>query len=347
MVLFKKDFIFSFFFTFFIFFVIIKRKGNLFVLIRSFEATLIQQILENKNVRYRTEIPIPFGRFDFGIYSNNSGKDNLICLIEFDGIQHDNPNSWIGSESVSNNDLKKDEWAKKNKIPLIRLSSSEVKSVTKLSSFIEDELIPRLPESAFYKNKDKKEINIWSGIRNRSVNLSDLKNKTYTIKDLANLLNYSESYLSERIRNSGWFENNSGKSNFDKIPFCIAREDVILGLTMLGFLKDLDGNPILEVDSSMVDEFCNQIDSLSEKRIEELLIIIWDNSDFPSEINTENFKKIRILNKPDFRSAVLLASNDNISSILFIGSPNTEELSKLVDHSILKEKLIKNDRFEK
>lgn len=312
-------------------------------MIRSFEATLIQQILENKNVRYRTEVPIPFGRFDFGIYSNESGKDNLICLIEFDGVQHENPDSWIGSAKLSNNDLKKDDWAKKNKIPLIRLSSSEVKSVKKLSSFIEDKLIPNLPESAFYKNNDKRDVNIWSGIRNRSVNLSDLKNKTYTIKELSNLLNYSESYLSERIRNSGWFENNSGKSNFDKAPFYIAREDVILGLTMLGFLKDLSGNPILEVDSSMIEEFCNQIDSLSEKRLEELLIVIWDDSDFPSEINTSNFEKIKILKKPDFRTAVLLASQDKISSTLFIGEPDSEELALLVDHSILKEKLIKND----
>ena len=313
-------------------------------MIRSFEATLIQQILENKNVRYRTEVRIPFGRFDFGIYSNESGKDNLICLIEFDGVQHENPDSWIGSAKLSNNDLRKDEWAKKNNIPLIRLSSTEFKSVKKLSSFIEDKLIPNLPESAFYKNNDKRDVNIWSGIRNRSVNLSDLKNKTYTIKELSNLLNYSESYLSDRIRNSGWFENNSGKSNFDKIPFYVAREDVILGLTMLGFLKDLNGNPVLEVDSSMIDEFCSQIDSLSQKKLEELLIIIWNES-FPSEyeINTSNFEKIKILKKPDFRTAVLLASQDKISSTLFIGEPDSEELALLVDHSILKEKLIKND----
>ena len=73
-------------------------------MIRSTGATIIQQIFENRGVRYQTEITIPNGgRFDFGVFELNSGIEKLVCLIEFDGSQHENEDSWLGSKKTNRN----------------------------------------------------------------------------------------------------------------------------------------------------------------------------------------------------------------------------------------------------
>lgn len=310
-------------------------------MIRSTGATIIQQIFENRGVRYQTEIPIlNRGRFDFGIFQLNSlGIEELVCLIEFDGMQHEDENSWLGSKKLTEMDKLKDGWAEENNIPLIRISESEFSSIVSLSHFIENKLLPALPEGAFLNLRKNTPDSIWSGIRNRSINLTELTQEFYSIKDVSDLMNYSESYISSRIKNNKWFVNHFGTSNFETIPYQISREDLIWGLSKLGFLKDFDGNKINQVDESMVVEIIEKLKKLNKKKLKSILIIIWSNDQFPRELDVSDFEKVLFLNNPQFREAVLLAMDDSIESILFIGYP-PEEIKELIYGSIIQEKLV-------
>ncbi len=308
-------------------------------MIRSAYTVLIQQIFENHGVRYRTEIPTDFGgRFDFGIFKLESEIEELICLIEFDGSQHETVQNWLFSERLQEMDKLKDSWAKENNIPLIRLSESEYQSVVKLTQFLKDELIPTLPDEAFYQENSKPQF-VWSGFRNRSVNISSLVKEQYSIKEIAELMGYSESYVGSRIKNSHWFTNESGKSNLDVAPYSINLEDVISGLVRLGFLKDFDGEKISGVDKSMIVELVEKINHENKKDSGTLLVIQWDPNFIPDVIDTTEINKVILKRNPNFREAVLIAMKDEIGKIVFWGEA-PEELRELVDHSIIKEKLI-------
>lgn len=309
-------------------------------MIRSTGATIIQQIFENRGVRYQTEITIPNGgRFDFGVFKSNSGIEKLVCLIEFDGSQHENEDSWLGSKKLTEMDKLKDKWAEENNIPLIRISESEFASIISLSQFVEDKLLPALPEEAFLNLRKNKPDSIWSGIRNRSISVSELTQEFYSIKDVANLMNYSESYISSRIKNNEWFVNHFGTSNFETIPYKISREDLILGISRLGFLKDFNGNKLNQVDESMVIEIVEKLKNRNRKKSKSILVIMWSNNQLPQELDVSDFDKVLFLNNPQFREAVLLAMNDSVESILFVGCP-PEEIKELIYDSIIQEKLL-------
>lgn len=74
----------------------------------------------------RTKRPLPF---DFGIY--NQGK--LLFLIEYQGIQHYEPNDYYGGEKEfkirQRNDNIKREYCKKNNIPLLEIPYYEFKNI--------------------------------------------------------------------------------------------------------------------------------------------------------------------------------------------------------------------------
>jgi|GEM_PF-730323 len=229
-------------------------------------------------------------------------------------------------------------WAKENNIPLIRLSESEYQSVVKLTQFLKDELIPSLPDEAFYQENSKPQF-VWSGFRNRSVNISSLVKEQYSIKEVAELMGYSESYVGSRIKSSHWFTNESGKSNLDVPPYSINLEDVISGLVRLGFLKDFDGEKISGVDKSMIIELVEKLNHKKKKDSGTLLIIQWDPDFIPDVIDTTEINKVILKRNPNFREAVLIAMKDEIGKIIFWGEA-PEELRELVDHSIIKEKLI-------
>ena len=308
-------------------------------MIRSAYTVLIQQIFENHGVRYRTEIPTDFGgRFDFGIFKLESEIEELICLIEFDGTQHETVQNWLFSERLQEMDKLKDLWAKENNIPLIRLSESEYQSVVKLTQFIKEKLIPTLPDEAFYQKNSKPQF-VWSGFRNRSIDISSLNKEQYSIKEVAELMGYSESYIGSRIKNSHWFTNESGKSNFETVPYSIDLEDVISGLVRLGFLKDFNGEKISDVDKSMIHELIEKINSSKKKDSGTLLVIQWDPGFIPDVINTTEINKVILKRNPNFHEAVLIAIKDEIEKIVFWGEA-PEELRELIDHSIIKEKLI-------
>lgn len=90
---------------------------------------MIESILKDMDISYKTQVrfndcrrayPLPF---DFGIFD----KDGLVLfLIEYDGLQHFKPVDYFGGketfvERIKNDRIKSD-YAKTNKIPLLRLS---------------------------------------------------------------------------------------------------------------------------------------------------------------------------------------------------------------------------------
>ena len=101
---------------------------------------LIEQLLKDNNIRYQKEYVFfdllspksGFLRFDFAIFDT---KGNLIKLIEFDGETHDTNfiNGWNTYEKITYQkqcDELKNEYCKKNNIPLIRIGYEKKKSIT-------------------------------------------------------------------------------------------------------------------------------------------------------------------------------------------------------------------------
>lgn len=85
----------------------------------------IENILKENNIIYQKQIKFddlknknPL-RYDFGIYN----KDELIRLVEFDGIQHYEEQKYFTHSLTENkiNDKIKNNYAKEKNIPLIRI----------------------------------------------------------------------------------------------------------------------------------------------------------------------------------------------------------------------------------
>lgn len=69
-------------------------------------------------------------RFDFAIFNN----DQIVRLVEFDGPHHSSVKTQIYSEekckTIQENDLIKNQWAKDNNIPLVRIPYSQRDKIT-------------------------------------------------------------------------------------------------------------------------------------------------------------------------------------------------------------------------
>lgn len=86
----------------------------------------IKKILKDNHILFKTEISFNDLkqtnklRYDFGIFDN---KGNLLRLIEFDGEQHYEEQSFFKQTltDIKNNDIIKNKYAKENNIPLVRI----------------------------------------------------------------------------------------------------------------------------------------------------------------------------------------------------------------------------------
>lgn len=93
--------------------------------IKSFGESNITNLLQQNNINFLREYNIKINnnnrRFDFAIIENNK----VVRLIEFDGPQHDknNVSGYFKStyEDLHKRDLEKNEWAKQQNIPLVRI----------------------------------------------------------------------------------------------------------------------------------------------------------------------------------------------------------------------------------
>lgn len=109
---------------------------------RSFGEQKIEEILKKHNINFIKEYKVPelnYKRFDFAILN----KDNkIIRLIEYDGEQHFSPSSLFGEEEfirVKESDKQKNDWAKINNIPLIRIPYTHKNNIT-YSLIMEDNI---------------------------------------------------------------------------------------------------------------------------------------------------------------------------------------------------------------
>lgn len=93
----------------------------------------IEKILESENIRYKTQVKFPdlkyisYLYYDFALLDDNN---NIIRLIEFDGIQHFKELSKWYDEEVSIRDELKNKYARQNNIPLIRIPYTERDSMS-------------------------------------------------------------------------------------------------------------------------------------------------------------------------------------------------------------------------
>lgn len=105
---------------------------------------LIKNFLDKKGVHYKTEQKFPqlvgvgggLLRYDFGILSE---QGDLLYLIEFDGEQHfDEPGSLYNPDGlVQVHDAMKNEFAKANRIPLLRIPYYELNQMEeKITNFL-------------------------------------------------------------------------------------------------------------------------------------------------------------------------------------------------------------------
>lgn len=103
----------------------------------------IQKFLEKSNLKYEREYSFDDLiykdklRFDFAVFNENK----LLCLIEFDGIQHFKPKNFGGismEEAIENfkviqkRDKMKDNYCKKKEINLIRIHYTQINEIEDL-----------------------------------------------------------------------------------------------------------------------------------------------------------------------------------------------------------------------
>ena len=84
----------------------------------------IEQYLINNNIFYQREYKFQdlkdktYLPYDFAIFNKNN---NIVALIEFDGVQHSNKNHPWYNETLHKHDIMKTDYANKNNIYLIRI----------------------------------------------------------------------------------------------------------------------------------------------------------------------------------------------------------------------------------
>ena len=105
-------------------------------------AKRIKALLDEHNITYFMEYifeDLSRRRFDFAIYKNN--KD-IIRLIEFDGEQHslDSKSNWH-TEALVKRDAEKNQFALKNKIPIVRIPYYLADTVTYDDLFNDDYIV--------------------------------------------------------------------------------------------------------------------------------------------------------------------------------------------------------------
>jgi len=91
---------------------------------------LVRQYLIDEQIEYKREYAVNIGktyyRYDFYL-------PILKILIEFDGLQHFKPVELMGGvtelKRIQHRDKLKDNWAKENNIPLIRISYKDIKHI--------------------------------------------------------------------------------------------------------------------------------------------------------------------------------------------------------------------------
>lgn len=99
---------------------------------------LVKKYLDDHSYNYKTEQTfddlkdVSFLRYDFAIYDKN--YQNIICLIEFDGQQHYQEVGTYFNQNgeLNKHDITKNEYAKNNQIPLLRIPYFDILNIDKI-----------------------------------------------------------------------------------------------------------------------------------------------------------------------------------------------------------------------
>ena len=289
------------------------------MVIVSKNSMILKEALYRRRVKFQEEYTHDGRlRFDIAIFSGEGGsRENLVCLIEYDGEQHYTDKIIFEDTTLKERDLEKDEWCKQNEIPLIRIREEDYPSPESIYNFVDSKLISALPPSAMLPpDRNFSEIEI-EKFGQKIVVVDTLTKETYSIKDIANLLNYSTSYISDRIRNFSWFKNWSGNSNLEISPYSIDREDLIRGLSMLQFLVDENGSRIPPLDDSHLAEIISELNKT--ETIKEKMLLICNKFEHK---NNNKIKKstVEILTNPNTHESVRKILTDEYHTVVFYGS---------------------------
>ena len=124
----------------------------------------IKKILNNANIKYKhqqtfDDLVSDSGKellYDFGILDDNN---NVLRLIEFDGLQHYKPIKYFGGDDrflkQQKNDYLKNQYARSHNIPLVRIPYSKRDTMTLNDLFGSEYLVAGDKENgeAFYQNR--------------------------------------------------------------------------------------------------------------------------------------------------------------------------------------------------
>lgn len=303
----------------------------------SINSEIVRRTLERNRVKYQTEYTIEGNlRFDFTVFvGEGNSYSEIVAVVEYDGSQHYEPqpsNSLFQTSKIEQRDELKNKWADNNNIPIIRIRECDYPSPVLLTNFLEKELIPALPQLAFLSNSNSTTNILHKNFRRRIISLEQLQDEYYSIKDLSELLNYSQSYLLDRINNFSWFQNWSGLSNLKIKPYSLHKKDVIRGLIYLGFLVNQDGDIINQVDESYLEELS---ETVAEESIPSVILIaryqpkpeIGKGEKLSlkqlqrlSQIDLTDISKIKVEEFNSIHSLVREGIKDEVSTIYLIGS---------------------------
>jgi len=289
------------------------------MVIVSKNSMILKEALHRRRVKFQEEYSHDGRlRFDIAIFSGDGpNRENLVCLIEYDGEQHYTDKVMFDDKNLKERDTEKEEWCKQNEIPLIRIREQDFPSPESIYSFVDSKLIPALPHSSMLPiDRDFSEIET-EKLGQKIVVLDTLVKETYSIKDVANLLDYSSGYISDRIRNFAWFKNWSGNSNLEVSPYSIDREDLIRGLSFLQFLVDENGNRIPPLDDSHLAEIILELNKT--EIIKEKMLLICNK--FQHNNNNKIRKStVEILTNPNVHESVRKILTDEYHTVIFYGS---------------------------
>lgn len=193
-------------------------------------------------------------------------------------------------------------------------------------------MIPALPQLAFLSNSNSTTNILHKNFRRRIISLEQLQNEYYSIKELSELLNYSQSYLLDRINNFSWFQNWSGLSNLEIKPYSLHKKDVIRGLSYLGFLVNQDGDLIDQVDESYLEELSEIVTDETSPSV--ILLARYKTEPETgkgkeltlkqlqglSEIDLTDISKIKVKEFNSIHSLVREGIKDEVSTIYLIGT---------------------------
>ena len=116
---------------------------------------IVAEILTKNHIKYRKEYSyhdlltsngFPC-RFDFAIQDK---KKNIVCLVEYQGIQHYKDLGWFGRLEREETDQKKKDYCKANQIKLFEIpyNSNIENEVNKIIRYVHDNTVPSMQETA-------------------------------------------------------------------------------------------------------------------------------------------------------------------------------------------------------